>query len=54
LSQLVGKFLPILKNQFEEKQMKKIYTNEQIVGFIREAEKTGSSALLVQLFSVSW
>ncbi|MBA2749908.1 MAG: transposase [Tatlockia sp.] len=40
MSQLVGKFLPILKNQLWEKQMKKIYTNEQIVGFVREAEKT--------------
>jgi putative transposase len=39
LSQLVGKFLPILKNQFREKFMKKIYTDEQIVGFVREAEK---------------
>jgi len=29
-----------LKNQFEEKQMKKIYTDEQIVSFVREAEKT--------------
>jgi putative transposase len=40
LSQLIGKFLLILKNQFKEKQMKKIYTDEQIVGFVREAEKT--------------
>jgi putative transposase len=40
LSQWFGKFLLILKNQFEEKQMKKIYTDEQIVGFVREAEKT--------------
>jgi putative transposase len=40
LSQLVGKFLPILKNQIWEKFMKKIYSDEQIVGFVREAEKT--------------
>jgi len=40
LSRLVGKFLPILKNQFWRKQMKKIYTDEQIVGFVREAERT--------------
>jgi len=39
LSHWVGKFLPILKNRFEEKQMKKIYTDEQIVGFVREDEK---------------
>jgi len=37
---LVGKFLPILKNQFWEKFMKRIYTDEQIVGFVREVEKT--------------
>jgi len=29
-----------LKNQFWEKFMKKIYTDEQIVGFVREAERT--------------
>jgi len=29
-----------LKNQLWEKFMKKIYTDEQIVGFVREAEKT--------------
>jgi len=40
LSHWFGKFLPILKNQFREKFMKKIYTDEQIVGFIREAEKS--------------
>jgi len=40
LSQWVGKFLPILKNQVWEKFMKKIYSDEQIVGFVREAEKT--------------
>jgi len=40
LSHWFGKFLPILKNQIWEKFMKKIYTNEQIVGFVREAEKT--------------
>jgi len=38
---LVGKFLPILKNQIWEKFMKKIYTDEQVVGFVREAEMTG-------------
>jgi len=40
LSHWFGKFLPILKNQIWEKFMKKIYTDEQIVGFVREAEKT--------------
>jgi len=40
LSQWIGKFLPILKNQIWEKFMKKIYTDEQIVGFVREVEKT--------------
>jgi putative transposase len=40
LSRLVGKFLLILKNQFWEEFMKKIYTDEQIVGFVREAERT--------------
>jgi putative transposase len=40
LSQWFGKFLPILKNQIWEKIMKKIYTDEQIVGFVREAEKS--------------
>jgi len=29
-----------LKNQIWEKFMKKIYTDEQIVGFVREAEKS--------------